>query len=38
MSINDLETLTGFDFFPALDDKVEEKVENNVRLSDWGIK
>ena len=38
MSINDLESLTGFDFFPALDDKVEEKVESTVRLSDWGIK
>ena len=38
MSINDLEALTGFDFFPALDDQVEEKVEGTVRLSDWGIK
>ena len=38
MTINDLEALTGFDFFPGLDDKVEEKVENTVRLSDWGIK
>ena len=38
MTINDLESLTGFDFFPALDDKIEEKVENSVRLSDWGIK
>lgn len=38
MTINDLEALTGFDFFPALDDKVEEKVESTVRLSDWGIR
>ena len=38
MSINDLESLTGFDFFPALDDVVEEKVESTVRFSDWGIK
>ena len=38
MSINELETLTGFDFFPALDDVIEEKVENTVRLTDWGIK
>ena len=38
MSVDELETLTGFDFFPALDDKIEEKVESTVRLSDWGIK
>lgn len=38
MSVNELETLTGFDFFPALDDKIEDKVESTVRLSDWGIK
>ena len=38
MDINDLEALTGFDFFPGLDDAIEEKVESTVRLSDWGIK
>jgi len=38
MSINDLETLTGFDLYPGLDDKVEEKVESTVRLSDWGLR
>ena len=38
LSVNDLESLTGFDFFPALDDVIEEKVESTVRLSDWGIK
>lgn len=38
MSINDLERLTGLDFFPALDDRIEEKVEGSVKLSDWGIK
>ena len=38
MNINDLEALTGFDFFPGLDDTIEEKVESTVRLSDWGIK
>lgn len=38
LSVNELETLTGFDFFPALDDKIEDKVESTVRLSDWGIK
>ena len=38
MSVNDLEALTGLDFFPSLDDKIEDKVEGSVRLSDWGIK
>ena len=38
MSVNELETLTGFDFFPGLDDRIEEKVEANVKKSDWGIK
>lgn len=38
MSVDELETLTGFDFFPALDDKIEEKVESKVKLNDWGIK
>ncbi len=38
MSIDELESLTGFDFFPALDDKIEGKVESTVRLSDWGIR
>ncbi len=38
MSVDELEALTGFDFFPALDDKIEEKVESSVRLSDWGIR
>lgn len=38
LSVNDLESLTGFDFYPVLDDSVEEKVESTVRLSDWGIR
>lgn len=38
LSVDELESLTGYDFFPALDDKVEEKVEATVRLSDWGIR
>ena len=38
MTVNDLETLTGLDFFPALDDVVEEKVESTLRLSDWGLR
>ena len=38
MNVDELEALTGFDFFPGLDDTIEEKVESSVRLSDWGIK
>ena len=38
MSVNDLEALTGLDFFPGLDDRIEDKVEGSVRRSDWGIK
>jgi len=38
MTVNELEELTGIDFFPGLDDKVEEKVEGTLRKSDWGIK
>ena len=38
MTVNDLETLTGLDFFPALDNVVEEKVESTLRLSDWGLR
>lgn len=38
MSINELEALTGFDFFPGLDDRIEEKVEASVKKTDWGIK
>ena len=38
MTVDELEALTGFDFFPGLDDKIEEKVESKIKLSDWGIK
>lgn len=38
MTVDELENLTGFDFFPGLDDKIEEKVESKIKLSDWGIK
>lgn len=38
MSVNDLENLTGLDFFPGLDDRIEDKVEGTVKRSDWGIK
>lgn len=38
MSINDLEKITGIDFFPAMDDSVEEDVEGSVDLNLWKIR
>ena len=38
MSVNELEELTGLDFFPMLDDSVEESVESQLHPSDWGIR
>ena len=38
MSVNELEHLTGLDFYPALPDTIEELVEEAYDLSVWGIK
>jgi endonuclease G len=35
--INTIETITGLDFFPELDDKVENKVESQLSLKKWGL-
>lgn len=37
ISIDELEELTGFDFFPALEDVIEDAVEAEFRPSDWGL-
>lgn len=37
MCINDLELITGLDFFPQLDDSIEESVEDQQKPSFWGI-
>ena len=34
-SVDKVEALTGIDFFPSLDDKIERVVEAEVRFSDW---
>ena len=34
-SVDEIESLTGIDFFPALDDKTERKVEAKANLKDW---
>ena len=38
VSVNDVELLIGYNLFTNLNDKIEEKVEAQLRLSDWGIK
>lgn len=37
VSVNELEDITGLDFFPGLDDSVEDSVEAQVNFKDWGI-
>ena len=34
-SIDQVERITGIDFFPALPDDIEKKVEANVNIDDW---
>lgn len=34
-TVDDIERLTGIDFFPALDDTVENRIEAEASLADW---
>jgi endonuclease G len=34
-TVDKVEELTGIDFFPELDDKIERKVEAKVSMSEW---
>ena len=34
-TVDEVEKLTGIDFFPALDDKTERKIEAKANLEDW---
>lgn len=36
-SINDIEDMTGIDFFPKLPDDLEEELESSVDISDWAL-
>lgn len=36
-TVDEVERITGLDFFPALPDDVEERVESRTELSDWGL-
>ncbi|MCQ2147575.1 MAG: DNA/RNA non-specific endonuclease [Bacteroidales bacterium] len=37
VTINELERITGLDFFPSLDDSIEETVEDSFILKSWGL-
>ena len=34
-SVDEIETFTGIDFFPALDDEIENRIEAQSNLEDW---
>ena len=38
VSIDEVENATGLDFFPALEDDVEEKIESTLNMSKWDFK
>ena len=38
LSINELEKISGLDFFPSLDDSIEEIVEDEMDLRFWNIR
>ena len=38
MSVEDMQIITDIDFFPALPDSIEQKVENEVDFTKWNIK
>jgi endonuclease G len=37
MSVDDIEVITGIDFFPALPDSIEQKIESQIDLTKWNI-
>jgi endonuclease G len=34
-TVDEIERITGFDFFPALDNKVEKRIEAHADLTEW---
>jgi len=38
VSIDEVETVTGIDFFPKLNDKIEKKLESEINLKAWGMR
>jgi endonuclease G len=37
MSVEEMQTITNIDFFPALPDEIEQKIENEVDFTKWTI-
>lgn len=37
VSVNTIETITGIDFYPELNDSMENKVESQIELRKWGL-
>ncbi len=37
MSVDDMQIMTGIDFFPALPDSIEQKIESQVDFTKWNI-
>lgn len=37
VSVDDIETITGIDFFPSLPDGIEEEIENEIDLDYWTL-
>ena len=37
MTVNEMQTITGMDFFPLLPDSIEEKIESQVDFTKWNI-
>ena len=38
MTVNEVEEITGIDFFPSLPNKIENAVEDTVDFSKWTVK
>lgn len=38
VKVDDIEGLTGIDFFPGLDDKLENRLEGEVHAENWDFK
>jgi endonuclease G len=34
-TVDDVERITGYDFFPALPDDIENEVESHTNIDDW---
>ena len=36
-TVDEIEKMTGFDFFSSLPDNIEKKIESNMLISEWGL-